>query len=157
MCCRRPPDCSELFVPKSVPKPGLMTGRPFASAAPRNVSVLSIGKLAAGQEGYYLQAVASGVEDYYLGSGEAPGLDRAGVGAAGLSGVVEADDLGAVLDGRCPATGRSLITVRGDQWQDSREWSGSPLPSLPTSRPTDLERRDSAFTPAFIPFSKAPP
>ncbi|HLZ37925.1 MAG TPA: hypothetical protein VKP64_09250 [Mycobacteriales bacterium] len=31
--------------------------------------MLSIGKLAGGQEGYYLQAVARGVEDYYLGSG----------------------------------------------------------------------------------------
>jgi hypothetical protein len=29
--------------------------------------VLSIGKLGRGQEGYYLQAVARGVEDYYLG------------------------------------------------------------------------------------------
>jgi hypothetical protein len=36
-------------------------------------AVLSIGKLAGGAEGYYLRAVASGVEDYYLGSGEAPG------------------------------------------------------------------------------------
>ena len=35
--------------------------------------MLSIGKLAAGQEHYYLGAVAGGVEDYYLGSGEAPG------------------------------------------------------------------------------------
>ena len=28
--------------------------------------MLSIGKLGRGQEGYYLQAVARGVEDYYL-------------------------------------------------------------------------------------------
>ena len=35
--------------------------------------VLSIGKLAAGQEGYYLAAVAHGAEDYYLGAGEVPG------------------------------------------------------------------------------------
>jgi conjugative relaxase-like TrwC/TraI family protein len=75
--------------------------------------VLSIGKLAAGQEGYYLEAVASGVEDYYLGSGEAPGrwIGR-GSARLGLSGVVDAGDLRAVLDGRCPATGRSVITVR---------------------------------------------
>ena len=34
--------------------------------------MLSIGKLVKGQEGYYLDAVARGVEDYYL-EGEAPG------------------------------------------------------------------------------------
>jgi conjugative relaxase-like TrwC/TraI family protein len=53
------------------------------------------------------------VEDYYLGSGEAPGR---WIGSRsmrlGLSGVVAADDLRAVLDGRCAASGRSLITVR---------------------------------------------
>ena len=37
------------------------------------VEVLSIGKLAAGQQEYYLRSVADGVEEYYLGSGEAPG------------------------------------------------------------------------------------
>jgi conjugative relaxase-like TrwC/TraI family protein len=60
-----------------------------------------------------LQAVASGVEDYYLGSGEAPG-QWIGQGSArlGLSGVVAAGDLRAVLHGRCRATGRSLIAVR---------------------------------------------
>jgi hypothetical protein len=36
--------------------------------------VLSIGKLGRGSEDYYLSVVASGVEDYYLGSGEAPGV-----------------------------------------------------------------------------------
>ena len=35
--------------------------------------MLSIGKLAAGQQEYYLRSVADGVEEYYLGSGEAPG------------------------------------------------------------------------------------
>ena len=34
---------------------------------------MSIGKLARGAEGYYLNAVGKGVEDYYLGSGEALG------------------------------------------------------------------------------------
>ncbi|HLZ37213.1 MAG TPA: MobF family relaxase [Mycobacteriales bacterium] len=76
-------------------------------------TVLSIGKLGRGAEGYYLRAVATGVEDYYLGSGEAPGR-WVGSGAArlGLSGIVAPDDLRAVLDGRDPATGRSLISVR---------------------------------------------
>lgn len=35
--------------------------------------MLSIGKLGRGSEGYYLRAVAAGVEDYYLGSGETSG------------------------------------------------------------------------------------
>lgn len=68
--------------------------------------MLSIGKLSPGQESYYLDAVASGAEDYYTGSGEAPGY-WAGAGAAllGLSGEVAPDDLRAVLAGRDPATG----------------------------------------------------
>ena len=60
--------------------------------------MLSIGKLGLGQEGYYLQAVARGVEDYYLGSGEAPGRwIGGGCGSLGLSGRVRADALRAVL------------------------------------------------------------
>jgi hypothetical protein len=35
--------------------------------------VLNIGKLRKGGELYYLNSVAKGVEDYYLGSGESPG------------------------------------------------------------------------------------
>jgi conjugative relaxase-like TrwC/TraI family protein len=76
--------------------------------------VLSIGKLGRGQEGYYLQAVARGVEDYYLGSGEAPGRwIGGGCGGLGLSGRVDAEALRAVLDARSPADPqRSLIWHR---------------------------------------------
>ena len=35
--------------------------------------MLTIGKLGAGQERYYLQKVAEGAEDYYSGEGEAAG------------------------------------------------------------------------------------
>ncbi len=74
--------------------------------------MLSIGKLAGGAEGYYLRAVASGVEDYYLGSGEAPGRwVGAGSVRLGLAGV-SPEQLRAVLDGRDPATGKSLLWVR---------------------------------------------
>jgi Ti-type conjugative transfer relaxase TraA len=68
--------------------------------------LLTVCKLAHGQEAYYLDAVASGVEDYYTGSGEAPGY-WAGAGAAllGLSGEVSPGDLRAALAGRDPTTG----------------------------------------------------
>ncbi len=35
--------------------------------------MLSLAKLGRGSEGYYLDAVAKGAEDYYVGRGEAPG------------------------------------------------------------------------------------
>ena len=76
--------------------------------------MLSIGKLGRGQEGYYLQAVARGVDDYYLGSGEAPGRwIGGGCGGLGLSGRAGADALRAVLDGRSPIDPRrSLLALR---------------------------------------------
>ena len=59
--------------------------------------MLSIGNRSRGAEGYYLRAAAAGVEDYYLGSGEASGhwLDG-GAELLGLSGTVHADGLRAV-------------------------------------------------------------
>jgi len=65
--------------------------------------VLSIGKLVAGAEDYYLRTVASGREEYYTGSGEAPGY-WLGSGAAGLglSGTVSPDQLREVLSGVAP-------------------------------------------------------
>lgn len=35
--------------------------------------MLLLAKLGRGSEGYYLDAVAKGAEDYYVGRGEAPG------------------------------------------------------------------------------------
>jgi conjugative relaxase-like TrwC/TraI family protein len=69
--------------------------------------VLSIGKLGPGQESYYVEAVARGVEDYYAG-GEAPGQWIASSTALGLRGEVDADDLHAVLSGLDPSTGTRL-------------------------------------------------
>src|SRR5580704_3143681 len=67
--------------------------------------VLSIGKLGAGQQSYYLDAVASGVEDYYGGRGEVAGRwIGAGAETLGLSGVVDGDGLRAVLEGRDPGS-----------------------------------------------------
>jgi len=83
--------------------------------------MLSVAKLALGQEAYYEQQVALGLDDYYAGRGESPGL-WAGSGAdgLGLDGVVEDGDLGTLLRGLSPADGVRLrapatertITVR---------------------------------------------
>ncbi len=78
--------------------------------------MLSIGDLDAGNEHYYLHTVAGGVEDYYIGRGEAPGR-WVGVGAVelGLDGRVDADRSAAVLDGRDPADGVRLVRARSDR------------------------------------------
>jgi conjugative relaxase-like TrwC/TraI family protein len=63
--------------------------------------MLSVGRLSSGQEGYYLEQVVAGAEDYYLHAGEVPGRWM-GTGAArlGLSGEVSGEDLREVLAGR---------------------------------------------------------
>ena len=63
--------------------------------------MLGIGKLATGGDSY-LKAVAAGVEDHYLGAGEAPGVWLAGAEGLGLEGEVAPEDLRAVLGGRAP-------------------------------------------------------
>ena len=71
--------------------------------------MLSIGKIELKGEGYYLAAVADGVDEYYRGVGEAPGR---WVGGAAerleLGGKVAADDLHSVWSGLDPATGGQL-------------------------------------------------
>jgi conjugative relaxase-like TrwC/TraI family protein len=83
-------------------------------------AVVSIGKLAIGQEGYYLEqaqgrvdrasSVGSGVEDYYVQGAEAPGY-WLGAGADRLDaiGVVDRQSLTRALEGQDPATGRELV------------------------------------------------
>ena len=71
--------------------------------------MLNIGKLAPGGENYYLETVASGVEDYYTGAGEAPGSWLgASASGLGLAGRVEPEALRAVLGAADPATGEPL-------------------------------------------------
>ncbi len=59
---------------------------------------------------YTISAVAEGLEEYYLGHGEAPGV-WAGTwaGELGLSGVVGHDDLRALVDGHDPEVGTDLL------------------------------------------------
>jgi len=65
--------------------------------------MLSIGKLALGQQRYYEQSVAQGQDDYYSGRGEAPGeWTGTGAGELGLAGTVNAGQFNALLEGRDP-------------------------------------------------------
>ena len=76
--------------------------------------VLTIGKLGAGQERYYLEQVADGAEDYYAGEGEAPGEWKGDAAhELGISGDVGADQLRAMLTGRDPGTDQPLIASLG--------------------------------------------
>lgn len=71
--------------------------------------MLNIGRMAPGSQDYYLHAVAHGVEDYYLGRGEAPGRWLGhGLDPLDLSGEVTGEQLTAVLAGQHPATGETL-------------------------------------------------
>jgi len=68
--------------------------------------VEAVWKLRVGAETYYLSQVASGLDEYYTGAGEAPGVwVGSGVESLGLVGEVEPADLRAVLAGLEPGTG----------------------------------------------------
>jgi conjugative relaxase-like TrwC/TraI family protein len=71
--------------------------------------MLSIGKMGAGQEGYYLGKVAEGAEDYYSGEGEAEGYWLGNSAEdLGLQGKVDPDQLVGMLTGTNPASGESF-------------------------------------------------
>jgi conjugative relaxase-like TrwC/TraI family protein len=71
--------------------------------------MISIGKLGAGQENYYLEKVAEGAEDYYSGEGEAQGQWMGdGAEELGLFGEIDPKQLTAMLTGNSPATGEPL-------------------------------------------------
>src|SRR5574338_393685 len=71
--------------------------------------VLSVSKLTPGQEGYYERSVAAGIDDYYAGRGESPGIwTGRGAGALGLEGVVEDGQLGTLIRGDNPLTDEHL-------------------------------------------------
>ena len=74
--------------------------------------MLSIGKLTLGQQQYYLEQVASGIEDYYAGAGEAPGRWLASSAQLGLEGEVEADALSAVLSANEPTGTYKLVPTK---------------------------------------------
>jgi conjugative relaxase-like TrwC/TraI family protein len=71
--------------------------------------MLSVLKLSPGQEAYYERSVADGIDDYYAGRGESPGV---WVGRGGaelkLEGVVEDGHLGRLIAGQHPLTSAQL-------------------------------------------------
>jgi hypothetical protein len=76
--------------------------------------MLTLTKLADAE--YTLTQVAEGIEEYYLGIGEAPGVWHGRWAARlGLEGVVEGDDLRALLDGRHPESGEDLLAGRPER------------------------------------------
>lgn len=75
----------------------------------RRPCVLSVSKMGAGQEDYYLGQVAGGGHEYYAERGESPGAwIGGGASDLNLGGVVSSDDLRAVLAGLDPTTGGRL-------------------------------------------------
>jgi conjugative relaxase-like TrwC/TraI family protein len=71
--------------------------------------MLSVSKLSPGQEAYYERSVAAGIDDYYAGRGESPGV-WVGRGAAELEleGVVAEGALGRLIGGRHPLSAAEL-------------------------------------------------
>ena len=67
-------------------------------------AVLSIAKLTPGQESYYERSVAAGLDDYYAGRGESPGVwTGRGARALELEGLVHEGELGRLIRGHPPA------------------------------------------------------
>lgn len=74
---------------------------------------MSLWKLRVGAESYYLAEIASGLDEYYTGAGEAPGVwTGAAAPLLSLDGQVAGEDLRAVLAGLAPDTG---LTPNGTQ------------------------------------------
>ena len=75
--------------------------------------MLSVAKLTPGQEGYYERSVAAGIDDYYAGRGESPGIwVGRGALALELEGVVEQGQLGALIRTEHPHTRKQLREKR---------------------------------------------
>jgi len=76
--------------------------------------MLSLGKITLNGEGYYLAAVAEGVDEYYRGVGEAPGRwSGTAAESLGLEGEVIPEQLRAVWSGLDPGTGEKLARFAG--------------------------------------------
>ena len=71
--------------------------------------MLSVAKLTPGQEAYYERSVAAGLDDYYAGRGESPGIwTGRGATTLGLEGVVQDRQLGTLIRGVDPLSEKRL-------------------------------------------------
>src|SRR4051794_41501579 len=71
--------------------------------------VLTVTALTAAE--YVLSSVALGMDEYYAGVGEAPGAWAGGWSKSlGLAGLVEADELRALVEGLHPVSGEALMS-----------------------------------------------
>src|ERR671925_817765 len=71
--------------------------------------MLSVAKVTPGQERYYERSVAAGIDDYYAGRGESPGIwTGRGAASLGLEGVVEDGELATLIRGDNPLSGEKL-------------------------------------------------
>ena len=71
--------------------------------------MLSVAKLTPGQERYYERSVAAGLDDYYAGRGESPGVwTGRGAERLGLEGVVQEGELALLIRGKHPRTEEKL-------------------------------------------------
>lgn len=78
--------------------------------------MLSIGKLTAGREEYYLSCLAAGGDEYYLAPGEQPGVWLGSASPVlGLDGTVDPDDFRSVLAGIDPRTGEEVVARPGNR------------------------------------------
>src|SRR5215216_2120440 len=71
--------------------------------------MLSVAAVSSKKEAYYERSVAAGIDDYYAGRGESPGV-WVGRGAVELEldGVVGDGELGRLISGRHPLTSTEL-------------------------------------------------
>ena len=85
-------------------------------------AVLSIGRMRARAWEYYAREVAGGLEDYYAGVGEAPGVwSGRGAAAAGITGPVRGEALELAFGEAChPMTGEAL----GQSWRQPNGVTG---------------------------------
>ena len=121
--------------------------------------MLSVAKLAPGQEAYYERSVAQGLDDYYAGRGESPGV-WAGRGSRGLDlvGVVADGDLGRLISGSIPPVASGFAnTPRHERSPSSgsteRPASGAPTsgsfdPSPGSTSSSELPRASACCTPS---------
>src|SRR3546814_15263854 len=80
--------------------------------------VLSLGKLAPGQQQYYVDTVARGAEEYYTGAKEAPGQwVGAAAGRLGLEGEVGAE----VLRSEERRVGKECVSTCTSRWSAYHE------------------------------------